>query len=239
MDFVIYEDQEEFLERSNSVIEKVVSSIDLKYKIKKFSTFNSELEKIIKDTSKNKIYILDIEVKDSISGIEVAKMIRKNDWNSIIIMVTSHTELGYEALKSQIMLLDFISKYNNWETNLTIDLENAITQINNKKILILESSGMTYRIHTDDILYVLKDSTERKCMIKTTYDEIIVTKNISDIGNLLDKRFYLSHRSCYINLTKVRSIDWRKSIITFTNGITIDYLSREKKKGLREYVRSN
>lgn len=239
MDFVIYDDQEEFLERSNSVIEKVVSSIDLKYKIKKFSTFNSELEKIIKDTSKNKIYILDIEVKDSISGIEVAKMIRKNDWNSIIIMVTSHTELGYEALKSQIMLLDFISKYNNWETNLTIDLENAITQINNKKILILESSGMTYRIHTDDILYVLKDSTERKCMIKTTYDEIIVTKNISDIGNLLDKRFYLSHRSCYINLTKVRSIDWRKSIITFTNGITIDYLSREKKKGLREYVRSN
>jgi len=239
MKFVLYDDQEEFLKRSKAVIEKFAEQTDFESDIMCFDKFDKNFEKTINDGKCDKVYILDIEVPDSLSGIEVAKKIRKTDWNSIIIIVTSHNELGYEALKAQIMLLDFISKYHEWEENLVRTLTMALSKINDKKILILESSGMTYRIHTEDILYIVKDSAERKCKIKTTYDEIIVVKSITELGSMLDKRFYLSHRSCYINLDKVKAIDWRNSIIYFTNGDTIDYLSRDRKKGLREYVRSS
>lgn len=239
MTFILYDDKEEFRKRSESIIERVARETDSQYEIKEFSTFDKNFEKLINNDKNNKIYIMDIEVPGSLSGIEVAKKIRKSDWNSVIIMVTSHTELGYEALKAQIMLLDFISKYHDWEKNLTSALGKAISQIDNKKILILESGGITYRVHTADVLYIVKDPVERKCTIKTTYDEIVVVKGITEIGKMLDQRFYLSHRSCYINLEKIRSINWKTNTIYFTNGESIDYLSRDRKKGLKEYVRCN
>lgn len=239
MTFVLYDDQEEFIKRSKAVIKKFALQADTPYDVKSFHKYDEEFERLIHDGKNNKIYIMDIEVPGSLSGIEVAKKIRKSDWNSIIIMVTSHTELGYEALKAQIMLLDFISKYHDWEENLTKTVGRAISQIDDKKILVLESSGVTYRIHTEDILYIVKDSVERKCTIKTLYDEIVVVKSMTELGSMLDKRFYLSHRSCYINLDKVKAINWRKNMIYFSTGESIDYLSRDRKKELREYVRNN
>ncbi len=235
--FVLYDDYESFLEQGERVIYRLNSNIE-KSQIRSFTTFNKNFEDVIEDTGCKKIYILDIEVKGSISGIEVAKKIRKSDWDSIIIMVTSHTELGYEALKAQIMLLDFISKYNDWEESLYQALVKASSLLNNKKVIILDSNGMTYRIHTSEIIYILKDSKERKCTIKTKTDEIQVSQNIADLGKKLDQRFFLSHRSCYINLDQIANIDWKNGEIHFRTGDSIDYLARDRKKELKEYVRS-
>ena len=51
--------------------------------------------------------------------------------------------------------------------------------------------------------------------------------------NKLDKRFVQSHRACYVNRDKVKSIDFKNNIIYFNNGMKLDYLSRNYKKGLR------
>lgn len=237
MMFVLYDDFGEFIDKSKKIVHKVSSTVT-ENEVKGFTKYDSEFEKIIEDQSIKKIYVLDIEVKDSISGIEVAKKIRKTDWDSIIIMVTSHTELGYEALKAQIMLLDFISKHNDWEEDLYQALDKAISLLSNQKVIVLDSHGITYRIHTSDIVYIVKDSKERKCTIKTINDEIPVFQNITDLGKKLDKRFFLSHRSCYINLDQISNIDWKNGEIYFRTGDSIDYLARDRKKELKEYVRS-
>ena len=151
-------------------------------------------------------------------------------------MVTSHSELGYEALKAQIMLLDFISKYDNYEKNLEKIIKKAMSQINNKKTITFTAEGISYIIHLDDIIYIVKDSVERKCLIKTTYNSITVNKNLNYIMEKLDHRFYLSHRSCIVNTEKIKKIDWSNNIITFENNDTIDLISRDKKKGLKNYV---
>ena len=44
-------------------------------------------------------------------------------------MITSHTELGYEALKAQIMLLDFISKYSDWTKHFEETIEKAMAKV--------------------------------------------------------------------------------------------------------------
>lgn len=237
--FVLYDDIKEFNDKTHALIDKVLKDTETKYQIKIFNKYNKELEKLITEDKTKKIYILDIEIPDSISGIELAKRIRKQDWESSITLVTSHVELGYEALKAQIMLLDFICKYNDWKTNLTKVIKIAIKQINNMKVIKFESSGITHRVYTDDILYVRRDSIDRKCIIKTTYNEFQINKSITEMGSYLDSRFYMAHRSCYVNTEQIRKIDWRNSIIYFNNGDTTDYLSRDKKKGLKEYVRSN
>ena len=237
--FVIYDDKEEILNRFEKVVINLMNKENQEYRIEKFSKYTKKFESIISDNTKNKIYIMDIEIPGSISGIDVAKRIRRSDWDSSIILVTSYVEMGYEALKAKIMLLDFISKFNDCNKNLTNTLKLALKKINDKKILVYESNGITYRLFTDDILYVVRDSVERKSIITTTYNEFSIPDTIPEILNKLDSRFYMSHRSCIVNTSMIKSVDWRNNIINFKGGKSTDYIARDKKKGLKEYVKSN
>ena len=235
--FVIYDDEEIFRNKIEKSIDKIMKGSKIEYTKETYDKCNSKMMHTIMDNSQ-KIYIMDIEIPNGVSGIDVARKIRETDWNSLIILVTSHVDMGYEALKAQIMLLDFISKYNDCDNNLELTIKKALRKINNKKVLIFETSDITYKVYTDDIIYVIKDSIDRKCIIKTKYNEVVVNITISKLLDMLDDRFFLSHRSCIINTEKIDKIDWKNNIIYFKNGHKTDYLARDKKKGLREYVRS-
>lgn len=237
INFIIYDDEIEFRNKINSCVNKVMKKSKIDYEIKEFEKYSSKFQKVIDDNS-TKIYILDIEIPNSLSGIDVARKIRVDDWNSIIILVTSHVDMGYDALKAQIMLLDFISKYNNCIPSLESTIKIALSKINNKKVLIFETGSMTYKIYTDDIVYIYKDTVDRKSIIVTEYNEISINQTISDIYSMLDDRFFLTHRSCIVNTEKIDKIDWKRNIIYFKNSLETDYLSRDKRKGLKEYVRS-
>lgn len=236
INFVVCDDEKEFREKTKVVINKLFMKNNVEYKTYEFSSYNKEFQNFINNTMSSKIYILDIEMKNSISGIDIARKIRKEDWNSIIIMVTSHTELGYEALKAQIMLLDFISKFDQCEKNLENVLKKAIAKVDSKKIIQFQNSGITHRLYLEDILYVTKDTVDRKCVIKTTYNEFAISKTMTEMIEELGAGFYLSHRSCLVNLEKIKKVNWKDNIIYFNNGESVDLLARDKKKGLKEYV---
>ncbi len=234
--FAVCDDEKEFRTRVVKAIDKIFMKNTIEYEIEEFIGYDNKFEEFMEQSYTSKIYILDIELKNSISGIDIARKIRKSDWDSIIIMVTSHFDLGYEALKAQIMLLDFISKYDECEKRLTAVLKKAISNIDHKKILIFETNGISHRIYLDDILYVTKDTVERKCIIRTTYTEFAVNKTMNQMIEELDDRFYLTHRSCLVNTEKIRTIDWKNNIIYFEKDESIDLLARDKKKGLKEFV---
>ena len=88
-------------------------------------------------------------------------------------------------------------------------------------------------------MYIVKDSVERKCIIKTIYNDVYVNETINELLGMLDERFYLTHRSCIVNIERINKIDWKNNIIYFKNSCEkTDYLARDKKKGLKEYVRN-
>ena len=236
IEFVIYDDQKEYCSMILDSIRQAAGESFEQCVVKTFYKYDKAFENVIKEDKLSKIYILDIEVPNSKSGIDIARFIRKKDWNSIIILVTSHVELSYEALKAQIMLLDFICKQNNCAINLVKTLKKAIHKINDRKILNYEICGMFHRIYTDDILYIQKDSIERKSLIKTTYNIIPVNESLIEIMDELDDRFYQTHRSCIVNTERIRDINWKENIIIFDDGSSIDYLARDKRKGLKERV---
>lgn len=237
--FAVCDDEKEFRRKVVKSIDKLFMKNSIDYTIKEFSGYDSNLEDFIYQPITSKIYVLDIEMNNGISGIDIARKIRKNDWNSIIIMVTSHADLGYDALKAQIMLLAFISKYDECEKNLNSVLKKAITMIGNKKVLMFETNGISHRIYLDDILYVTKDTVDRKCIIKTTYSEFAANRTMNQMIEELDGRFFLSHRSCLVNTDKIKKIDWKQNIIYFDQNECIDLLARDKRKGLKEFVSIN
>lgn len=236
INFIVYDDEKKFRDNITTAINKVMMKNDVDYEIKEFEKYNQTFENIIEDDISSKIYLLDIEVEGSLSGIDIARKIRQKDWNSIIIMVTSHNELSYEALKAQIMLLDFISKFDNCKTNLEEVINLAVKKVDNKKVIVLAMNNTTYRIYLDDVNYIIKDTVDRKCIIHTTYNSVSVNKSLNEVMGMLDQRFFMSHRGCIVNLEKISSVDWTNSIIYFENGDSIDMLSRDKKKELKSYV---
>ncbi len=211
------------------IVKKFMEKYNKEYSIHSYDDYNSEFYKIIETKLPSKIYLLDIETPTK-SGIDVAREIRRKDINSVIIFLTAHDELGNIVLKNDLMFLSFINKFDDCENRLNNSLMKALNILNKKNTIRFFDRNVLYTININDILYITKDSFERKTIIKTDYAEFKVNKSLSDIVKMLDNRFIQTHRACYINSDRKVSINKTSKIITFDNNETIDLLSDKYKK---------
>jgi two-component system response regulator AgrA len=186
-----------------------------------FYDYDNSFIKIIDTPIPSKIYVLDIETPSG-SGIDIARRIRDKDMNSIIIFMTIHEELAYTILRNEFMFLSFINKYDDFDNKIMVALKKAIEASGKKLALKLEDCGILYKIPLKDILYITRDSVERKVIIKTDYTEFKINGSIAELLELLDERFKLSHRACIVNLERIRMADFKKNIIIFDNNERIN-----------------
>ena len=229
INFIVCDDNKEILNNVEKIIIKAMMNNDTGYQIHKFKDYDSKFKELIKEKIPNKIYILDIETPTS-SGIDIARKIRNIDYNSIIIFLTVHEELGYTILQKELLFLSFINKYDNYEPKLLKTIKTALRKINSNQMLRYTKSGIIYTIPLEDILYIVRDSIERKSLVKTEYLEIMVSKQLKDIKKELTEDFVYSHRSCIVNKNNVRIVDMRNHKITFNNNETINLLSNIYRK---------
>ena len=229
INFIICDDNKDVVENIKNIVSRCMMKNNFEYKTHLFYDLNDEFMQITRSTLPFKIYILDIETP-SRSGIDVARIIRDRDVESIIIFITGHEELGLTLLKNEIMFLSFINKFDNYEKRLVTSINKGIKMLQRKNILRFEERGNIYNIAMDDILYITRDSFERKSIIKTTYADIKTYKPLTEIHSLLDDRFIKTHRACIINNERVAEIDKGKKKILFNDGTMIDLLSDKYKK---------
>jgi len=104
--------------------------------------------------------------------------------------------------------------------------------INHKSFVRFNDRGTLYTIPIRDILYITKESNDRKCIIKTCSNEYRVNLTLKEFMALCGDDLIRSHRSCLINKERVRKIDKKINTIEFDNGLVIDLLSNNYKKGL-------
>ena len=234
--FIVCEDNKDFLSRLCNVVNKVMMPYNFEYKISKFTNYNKEVEKIIKKKYEQKVYILDIELGD-VSGLEIASEIRENDLESIIIFVTSHNECKNDIFHSRLLAIDYIPKDRLWIDRLESTLQYTIKKVNRRRVLAFEYNYNSYRIPFNDILYIEKIQDNQKCLINTedgSQFEIMAT--ITELSRKLGPNFFQSHKSCIINIEKIKRINYADNTITFINNDCVYLLSNRKKKELREYV---
>lgn len=231
VNIIICDDNERDRNNILKTVNKFIQNNKVEAKIHLFNDYNNYFDEIIKSPMIYKIYLLDIETP-SRSGIDVARQIRKNDTDSVIIFLTGHEELGNIVLKNDLMFLSFINKFDNLDLRLTKSLKKALTLLNKKQIIKFKDKNILYTIDINSILYITKESFERKTIIKTDYAEFKVSKSLAEIINMLDSRFVQTHRACYINYDRKIKIDKTNKIITFDNGETIDLISDKYKKEL-------
>lgn len=233
INFIICEDNKHVRQFDENIISKIAMPHDFNYAIHSFDKYNIKLKNLINTPSDFKVYILDLELPNK-SGFDIAREIRKLDWDSIIIILTSHDELELKLLKEKLLIFDFISKFDNYEKRLSDTINMIIQKVDTKKILSFKSNRELHHVKVDNILYVSKDSFTDKTKIITNDNEYLLRDSLSSVVERLDSRFIQTHRACYVNLDKIETVDFKNNIIYFINGKSTDYLSRNYRKVLRK-----
>lgn len=231
INFIVVDDINKYVDIICEVITKVMMKNKFVYKTHFFNDYDKSFDDIMKSDLPNKIYIMDIETKTS-SGIDVARKIRKFDIDSIIIFVTVHNEAGMVLLQDDLMFLTFLSKFDDFENKLYNSINKSLDYMHHKVCIRFNDRGTIFTIPLNDILYVTKDSASRKSIIKTSYGEYSVNLTLHEIIELCDSCLVQTHRSCFVNMNRVRVINKRNNFIKFDDGSTIDLLSSNYKKGL-------
>lgn len=234
INFIICDNEKAIIDSVKGIITKVMFKTNIDYKIYTFQEYNNEFYKVMKSELENKIYILDIEVEDK-SGLDIAKIIRKTDWYSIILILTAHYELEFLAYKSKILLFDFISKFDLYDKKMYNAISLCVKNKLNSEKLIIKINRKIEQINFSDILYITYDSFNRKSKIVTKSREYEISDSLKEIYKKLKGNFIYTHRACIVNMNNVKTIDTKEKTIKFNNKLVINLLSRNHLKEVIDY----
>ena len=230
--FVIVEDDQNNTKRIKDIINNEKYKTYLEVKTYDFKGYSEELSNIIDNHDIRTVYILDIELENSKSGIEIASLIRENDWDSEIIFITNHEKMFETAHRNVYNVFDFIEKYHDLEQRLTEDIKLILSKQNDKKMFSYKGRNVDLHLYLQSIKYIYRDKEDRKVIIVTESSKYAVSLGVKEILELLDNRFKMVHRSCIVNTDLVSLYDWNNSKIIMKDGSEVEYLSKKFKKEL-------
>ncbi len=238
INFIVCEDSEQFAEKTKTVVDNFMMNYDIDYSYKRFKQYDQKFKsEVVKDNG-FKVYILDIETSSG-SGIEATRYIREeiDDWNSIIIIMTVHNEYKYEALGNRLFLFDFISKFDNCAARLKEDLVRIMKNYGSRdKCLCYKYNGIIKRIDFKQIVTIEKEKDSKKCIVKTAYNDELISGTIKLIHKKLDNRFIKISRSIIANIDFIKSYDTKDNKLVYKNGVVSYDTSRENRKEVAKRV---
>lgn len=230
---VIVEDDLNIQKQIKEILVELSIQKDREFNIQYYHKYDCSLKKEIKNHNNIKIYILDIELENSISGIEIAERIREEDWDSEIIFITSHDNMFESVYRTVYNVFDFIEKFQNMDTRLKVDIKKILNMKIDKKVLKIENRHITLEIYYKNIQYISRDKEERKIIIHADNDvEYKISKSLQEVLELLDKRFVQTHKSCIANKDRMCERNYAKGYFKLDNGKKIDLLSKKYKDGI-------
>ena len=221
--FIIVEDDKNTIKEVENIIKTAMFDKDVIYDKAIYTKYDKFLEKEIKDFSMIKIYIMDIELANSISGIEIAKRIREHDWESNIIFITTHDKMFESVFRKIYNVFDFIEKYDNMEERLEKDIIEISKHDFDYKTFKYSTSNVDVQIYLKSINYFTRDPKERKVIINTDNNDFYINESIKNLENKLDSRFIKVSRSTLVNKDNIMEINWNKGFFVLKSG-EIKYL---------------
>lgn len=214
LNFAICDDNSNIL----SKISKMINAIFIKNNLNGEITFSTTNPSELLDYSiKNNIdvYILDIDLKSNISGLDLASQIRANNKYVYFIFTTAHLE--YIMLAYKFKTFDYLAKPITMEK-----LEETILRLfddvkcNQKKYInIGNSSNM---LSENDIYCIKKQGMKLiYCTKEKSYETY---SSFSKIETCLPENFVRCHKSYIANINKISNIDSNENTIQFDNSTT-------------------
>ena len=223
--FVIVDDDKEEIVHIKSLLDEVVKEDK---EVLSFSKFNTELKKEIENKDVRKVYILDVELNDKISGINIAKLIRDTDYENEILFITNHDSMFESVHRGVYEVFDFIEKFHDFDKRFKKDIKDIIKRNFDNKMFNYKVNTVELSIYYREIMYIYTD--ERKLVIVTPTNKYTVNMTIKEMLTLLDDRFKQCHKSCIVNTDHIEKKDYKNGYMILDNGMKVDFLSKKLMK---------
>lgn len=227
---VIVEDDKNQQEKVKNVVDKIKFKTNEEIQTEFFTGYTKKLQNIIDDNTIHKIFIMDIELENNASGIQIAKKIREDDWDGAIIFITSHDKMFETVYRSIYQVFDFIEKYHDMSKRLESDLNLILKKNFDNKMFIYSNRLFDLKIYYRSILYIYREKDERKLVIVTDTNVFKIGLTLNEMLKLLDNRFKQCHRSCIVNVERVHKFNWNNGTFLLDNKEEIALLSKKYRK---------
>ncbi len=204
MKIVIIDDENYWLHKMDKAIRDIPYLKNLNIQIVKFKRYDEELRKILYDNS-SKIYIIDIQLRDTYNGYDIVHEIRDIifDWKSIIILASIHDEMK-NAISQRLAILTYISKNKYFNYNLAESIKLGAKILANNKFITIKEGNKSYQLVISDIIKVTKETTSKYSIIETINNTFRVRVSLKKLN--LELNFIKENRSTLINPSYVSKL---------------------------------
>lgn len=225
LEVFLCEDDEEQRKNFEKIINNIVIIENLDMKLSLSTEKPQDIINYVSKSDVNGLYFLDIDLKASINGIQLAAEIRKYDPRGFVVFITTHAEMSYLTFLYKVEAMDYIVKdnYKNVEDRIhqcIMDAEKKYSAKTNElqKIFTIRVDDRIINVEFRKILFFETSYKIHKVILHSVNRQIEFYAKMKDIESKLDDNFYRCHKSYIVNKNNIREIDISKRKIYMTNG---------------------
>ncbi|MHC9533462.1 LytTR family transcriptional regulator DNA-binding domain-containing protein [Dellaglioa sp. L3N] len=180
------------------------------------------IEYLEKFNPKQGIYFLDIDLENSIDGIDLAEKIRESDVQAKIIFVTTHDEMIPLTVQRRVETLGFILKdqplddYRAEVVELLTLARQRIdaTRDSQQRAFTFSIGSQTFSIDRQDIYFIEPSNLPHRVFLNTKNGRYEFYGNLNDLEEKQPMLFRIN-RNCLVNLKNMTEINFKSREIYF------------------------
>ena len=207
LNFALCDENINILDRLDKMLESIFINHNIDANITLKTTNANELLEFMNHSVIN-VLILDIELNSSLSGIELAKEIRKKNKSIYIIFSTGHLE--YALLAYKVKTFDYLPKPLTVE-RLTDTILRLVNDAQNSPKKYIRLGNKNTMINQDSIYYIQKNGM--KLVFHTDCKNYEVYSSFNKIQDCLPSNFVRCHKSYIANVNKIKDVKSSNTIL--------------------------
>lgn len=241
LNIVVCEDNIEQRKRITGCVNRVINRLQCEGRIVLETNNPHEvIHYALAHTEVFNLYIMDVDLRNDVNGLEAAKEIRNVDVECNFIFITGHMEKAMLCFSYKIKALDFIDKLNSLsleekiEENLKIVLEESTkrnTSTASYEVMTIKSGVRSFNIPLHEII-CFETLSAHKIKVHTMAKTL---EFYDTMGNILQRLpaefFHRCHKSYIINLRHAKEFNFKESMVIMDNDLQCS-LSRDYIKQL-------
>ena len=224
LNFVICDDNENMLNKFNKMFDTIFISNNIDGSII-FSSTNPINVLDFAKTNSVDVFVLDIQLKSTMSGIELAEKIRAFNKDSYIIFTTGHLE--YSLLAYKLKTFDYIPKPITLE-RLEETVLRLVDDINGTPKKYIKIDNKNTLVDESEILYIKREGM--KLIYHTTTKDYDTYSSFAKMDSLLPKNFVRCHKSFVVNLNKIVHVEPVSNTIYFSDNSSCEIGPKYKRE---------
>ena len=224
LNFVICDDNQNMLNKLN----KMFDSIFISNNIDAAVTFQSTNPDEVLDFAASHtvdVFILDIQLKSSMSGLDLAQKIRQSNKDCYIIFTTGHLE--YSLLAYKLKTFDYIAKPITIE-RLEETVLRLVDDINGQPKKYIKIDNKNTLVDESEILYIKREGM--KLIYHTVAKNYEAYSSFAKMEPLLPDNFLRCHKSFVVNVNKIVHVEPVSNVIYFNDDSTCEIGPKYKKE---------